>query len=118
MVQYLSGGAWGLVARRMLEASTRNLPLMAVLFIPIWLKRHALSVGASRGGDRRVIHKGDYLNAAFFTFRAALFFPDLGRAALILNKWSPEQDEQAAAAARPAGSRSAWFRDRASCSSS
>ena len=29
MVQHLTGGAWGLVARRVLEAATRNLPLMA-----------------------------------------------------------------------------------------
>src|SRR4051812_43854106 len=37
MVQYLSGGAWGLLARRIFEASTRNFWLMAILFIPIAL---------------------------------------------------------------------------------
>src|SRR5436853_6906170 len=35
MVQYLSGGAWGMVARRVFEASTRNIWLMVVLFLPI-----------------------------------------------------------------------------------
>ena len=35
MVQHLSGGAWGLVARRVFEASTRTLPLMLLMFIPI-----------------------------------------------------------------------------------
>src|SRR6476661_8000877 len=30
MVQYLSGGAWGMVTRRIFEAATRNLPLMLV----------------------------------------------------------------------------------------
>src|SRR5213596_254088 len=35
MLQYLTGGAWGLVIRRVLEASTRTLPLMLILFIPI-----------------------------------------------------------------------------------
>src|SRR3954465_5025173 len=36
MVQHLSGGAWG-IFRRIFEASSRTLPLMAVLFIPIAL---------------------------------------------------------------------------------
>src|SRR5215203_4465264 len=35
MVQHLSGGAWGVVIRRPLEAATRTLPAMAVLFLPI-----------------------------------------------------------------------------------
>src|SRR2546427_12975304 len=35
MLQHLTGGAWGLVIRRVLEASTRTLPLMIILFLPI-----------------------------------------------------------------------------------
>ena len=35
MLQHLTGGGWGLVIRRVLEAATRTLPFMAVLFIPI-----------------------------------------------------------------------------------
>src|SRR4051812_1771772 len=35
MVQYLTGGAWGMLARRVFEASTRNVWLMLVLFLPI-----------------------------------------------------------------------------------
>ena len=35
MVQYLSGGLWGLVIRRVLEAASKCLPLMFVLFLPI-----------------------------------------------------------------------------------
>jgi len=35
MVQYLSGGLWGLVIRRFLEAGAKVLPMMAVLFLPI-----------------------------------------------------------------------------------
>ena len=36
MIQHLSGGAWG-VFRRVFEASSRTLPLLAVLFIPVVL---------------------------------------------------------------------------------
>ncbi len=39
MVQYLSGGFWGLAIRSTLEAAIKGLPLMAVLFLPIALFR-------------------------------------------------------------------------------
>ena len=42
MVQYLSGGLWGLVIRRVLEAASKCLPLMFVLFLPILFGRHHL----------------------------------------------------------------------------
>src|SRR6185295_8315702 len=42
MLQHLTGGGWGLVIRRVLEAATRTLPFMAVLFIPIILGSHWL----------------------------------------------------------------------------
>ena len=35
MLQHLTGGAWGLVIRRVLEAATRTLPLTVLLFLPI-----------------------------------------------------------------------------------
>src|SRR5690348_8795145 len=35
MLQYVSGGKWGLLLRRPLEAMTRTLPLVALLFIPV-----------------------------------------------------------------------------------
>jgi hypothetical protein len=35
MVQYLSGGKWGLIVRRPLEAMTRTLPLTFLYFLPI-----------------------------------------------------------------------------------
>jgi hypothetical protein len=33
MIQHLTGGAWTMISRRVLEASTRTLPLMALLFL-------------------------------------------------------------------------------------
>ena len=35
MVQYLSGGKWGLIIRRPLEAMTRTLPLVFLYFLPV-----------------------------------------------------------------------------------
>src|SRR6266849_6572580 len=35
MLQHLTGGVWGLMIRRVLEAATRTLPLMVLLFVPL-----------------------------------------------------------------------------------
>src|SRR5436305_7555465 len=35
LLQHLTGGVWGVVIRRVLEAATRTLPLILILFIPI-----------------------------------------------------------------------------------
>src|SRR5581483_9668574 len=35
MLQYLSGGAWGVVIRRPCEAAARTIPLVALMFLPI-----------------------------------------------------------------------------------
>src|ERR1700728_4182189 len=43
MVQYLSGGKWGLIVRRPLEAMTRTWPLIVLMWIPVAI------LGASYG---------------------------------------------------------------------
>ena len=98
MVQHLSGGAWGLVARRVLEASTRNLPLMLVLFVPIAFQLPALYSWArpDAAADHIIQRKAVYLNPGFFYARAVLFFVVWGALVFLLNKWSKEQDQQPA----------------------
>ena len=44
MIQHVTGGVWGTVTRRMLEAGTRNIGMMAVLFIPIILGMRRLYI--------------------------------------------------------------------------
>ena len=39
MLQYVTGGKWGLLLRRPLEAMTRTLPLVALMFVPILAPR-------------------------------------------------------------------------------
>lgn len=41
-IQYLSGGDWGVLLRRNMEAGVRTLPLVALAFIPIGLGMHEL----------------------------------------------------------------------------
>jgi len=95
MIQYLSGGAWGLVSRRVLEASTRTLPLMAVAFLPIWWQLpvlYAKWAGPEAAADELVQTKAAYLEPTFWTIRAVLFFVVWGILIFVLNKWSREQD--------------------------
>jgi len=54
MVQHLTGGKWALVLRRILEAATRTLPLMAVAAIPVFLNARSLYVWARQIGRAHV----------------------------------------------------------------
>jgi len=98
MIHHLSGGAWGMPARRIWEAVTRTLPLMAVLFLPLAFNLETLySWARPEAANDHLIHlKHAYLNAPFFYARAALFFVIWAALIFLLNKWSREQDEQPA----------------------
>src|SRR3974390_556321 len=63
MVQHLSGGLWGLSIRRILEAASKGIPLMLLLFVPIVLGRHYLY--GWMNGDGGNENKGWYLKRAF-----------------------------------------------------
>ena len=98
MVQYLSGGGWTMISRRILEAATRNLPLMALLFLPIWFNLETLYPWVNPDpADADLVHavhlKHAYLNTSFFALRAVLYFVIWGGLAFFLNKWSRQQDE-------------------------
>ncbi len=90
MLQHLSGGAWGMVIRRMLESGSRTLPLMALLFLPLIPGIRQL-YGWSRP-DNAISYQTAYLNVPFFLFRAALYFLVWLSIAYFLNRWSREQD--------------------------
>lgn len=95
MVQYVTGGAWGAVVRRVLESCTRTLPLMAVLFVPLALGIPYLYVWARPelvANDELLQHKSIYLNVPFFLFRAVFYFAVWITIARFLNRWSLEQD--------------------------
>ena len=69
MLQHLTGGGWGFVIRRVLEAATRTLPLMAILFMPIILGAHYLYAGRIHEEWRKhpvVQFKTPYLNLQVF----------------------------------------------------
>lgn len=95
MIHQLSGGAWGVVTRRLLGASTRVLPVLTLLFIPILLGRHYLFEWTHAdlvARDQVLQQKQLYLNTPFFIARAALYFLVWNALVFFLNRWSLEQD--------------------------
>src|SRR5690606_14431168 len=84
------------VFRRIFEASSATLPLLAVLFIPVLVGMgslypwtHADHVAA----DEILQHKAPYLNVPFFVVRAVIYFVGWIAIAMTLRKWSRRQDE-------------------------
>ncbi|MGH8005732.1 MAG: hypothetical protein ACREQ3_01840 [Candidatus Binatia bacterium] len=98
MIHSLSGGAWGVVIRRVLESATRTLPLLALLFVPLIFGLPHLYVWARPevvAGDVLLQHKEAYLNVPFFLLRTVCYFAAWIGVAYFLNKWSLEQDRGA-----------------------
>lgn len=77
MIQYLTGGAWGVIIRRPLEAARNTLALAAVMFIPILFGMHELYIWSNPErvlADPLLQHKQPYLNVTFFIIRAVFYF--------------------------------------------
>jgi len=98
MLQYLTGGAWGIAIRRELEAAARTFPVTALLFLPLilgmgrlYLWTHADAVAR----DPLLQKKALYLNTPFFLARTALAFAIWMLLAHFLTRWSAEQDSHA-----------------------
>ncbi|PZR73780.1 MAG: hypothetical protein DLM52_10520 [Chthoniobacterales bacterium] len=95
MMQYLTGGIWGWSIRRLSEAAFMTLPMMAILFVPALLGLRDLYSWSSPNAPltHGHLHKHAYLNATFFTARSVFYFAVLITFALLLRRWSIEEDE-------------------------
>lgn len=94
-LQYLTGGAWGIAIRRLLEAGTRTLPLLAILFLPVAIGLRHVYVWARPGAmesDELLRKKALYLNEQFFLGRTVLYFVLWLSVTWLLNRWSLAQD--------------------------
>jgi len=96
MLQHLTGGGWGLVIRRVLEAAARTLPLLALMFVPIIIGAHDLypwTHAEEMSKTPALMQKTRlYLNLPFFIGRAVLYFAIWSLFAYLLTKWSSAQD--------------------------
>ncbi len=99
MLQYLTGGAWGLVIRRPCEAAGRTLPLIAIMFLPIVIgipNLYQWSHSNIVGADEIMKHKQAYLNVPFFLVRSAFYLLGWWLCSWYLNRWSAAEDREGA----------------------
>lgn len=96
MLHHLTGGRWGYPLRRILEAGSRSLWLMAVLFIPVIVGMRdifAWARPAAVQADPILQKKAWWLNSPDFIIRAVIYFVILLLIVTFLNKWSRAQDD-------------------------
>jgi len=95
MIHHVAGGAWGAVIRRPLESSVRTLPLLAVLFLPIFFGVHQIYEWSHEhvvANDPVLTAKAAYLNVTFFRVRAVIYFAIWIAVGYFLGRWSLDQD--------------------------
>jgi hypothetical protein len=98
MLHHVTGGAWGVPIRRLLESGARTLPWMALLFIPIAIAPGHLYEWAQPehvAHDPLLQHKALYLNVPFFIGRAVFYFACWTLIMRALVRWSLLQDTTA-----------------------
>jgi hypothetical protein len=111
MLQYVSGGKWGLLLRRPLEAMSRTLPLVALLFLPILAPRlgkylyqwilYPDAASTNNALANHLITKEEALTADFkrpmlnphaMIVEYCIIFAVLLTLMFLLNKWSLDRD--------------------------
>jgi hypothetical protein len=98
MLQHLTGGNWGIIIRRPLEAASRNIWLVLVMFIPIvlgmkTLYRAWLDPDHLKEEPLSKFQQG-YLTSGGFLGRAVLYFAIWFLLMWLFNAWSRQQDER------------------------
>ncbi len=113
MLQYVSGGKWGLLLRRPLEAMTRTLPLVALMVIPVfvfgkhlyqWMRfptiaseQDAMANGlVTKEQGLTAIAKHAMFNPFSAIVQTVVIFGVLCFLMYLLNKWSIQRDEDPA----------------------
>jgi hypothetical protein len=94
MTQYLTGGAWGIVIRRPLEAGAKTLYVMVLLFLPLLIFKEKIYWWTTPEGlaDKVIKAKSLYLNPGFLWVRWAIYAVFLAAFTKILTGWSKDED--------------------------
>jgi hypothetical protein len=96
MLQHLTGGNWGIIIRRPLEAATQNIWLVLLMFVPVVLGMSSL-YGAWMDPEHRKAEplsplQERYLTSGGFLVRAVVYFAIWYALVWIFNTWSRRQD--------------------------
>jgi hypothetical protein len=95
LIQFLTGGRWGLITRRIFEAGAATLPLMALLFVPILFglpELYAWARPADVSADAVLQHKAVYLNVPFYVIRAVVYVVSWVVLGSLARRWSALHD--------------------------
>ena len=98
MMHHLTRGTWGIPVRRIFEAAARTLPLVGVLFVPVFFGLRTLyrwMDPAAVASDELLKHKAHWLNAGGYVGRAIVYFVVWSVIAWVLAGLSRRQDESA-----------------------
>ena len=105
MLYHLTGGAWGTVIRRVLEAAMQNIWLIVLLFAPIIIGVHRLYPWSRpeelAGSDHLRFIAHQYLRLGLWLPRAALYFITFGALVWTLMAFSRRQDREPEANVSP-----------------
>ena len=100
MMHSLTNGGWGFVIRRFLEAGAYLLPLMALLFLPVFAGLGYLYPWTDPNvvaHNEAIRDKHLYLSVPMLAVRMAVAFGFWSVVAWLLNRWSSAQEEMPAA---------------------
>ena len=96
ILQYLTGGAWGVVIRRIVEAGSRTLPVIVILFVPLAIGVYTHSVyewtHLSPETDQVIRDRGWYMTPWGWILRSAVYFALFYVIVHLLNGWGGQQD--------------------------
>jgi hypothetical protein len=107
LLQHLTGGAWGVTARRVLEAGALAMPIFFILSLPVilavyntygfdhpiyhWADPAAIDPGSPEY-DPLIAHKTPWMSPYWFAGRMLLYFVVWSALAILLRNWSLQQD--------------------------
>ena len=97
-VHHMTAGSWSFIIQRPLEAATRTIKYMAVLFLPVLLGplfglNNLYQKWIDPAGSHAVEAKAAYLNPEFWTGRAIFYFAVWVLLASLFSRWSKQLDD-------------------------
>jgi hypothetical protein len=97
LLHHLSGGRWGIVLRRPMEAGARTIPYLALLALPLFTGLDRLFLWADHAkveADHLLHHKAAYLNPTAFAVRFVVAMGLFTLYAWLLSRASAAQDAE------------------------
>lgn len=93
MLQYTSGGNWGILGRRFWEAATKTLPFLFLMWLPLVIGMKVLYPWVTMKPEELLADRAKFwLNPNLFVVRGLIYFALWGLWAWRLNRWSQREE--------------------------